>query len=454
MIDKKLLIYIIFMVIGVIFNISILMFSSIIDVFSCVVSISIISLVITISTYKTYQCNDIFQPITIINTFLFFMFVLRPIKLLSMKSLTEASYFRYYFLTHRYYSISELPFALAFIIGLIGVVAINAGYWVARQKTKYRKLTITPYISSQEKIRTTKQWINIYICFAVLVWAYYICKSFWGGDRVTYSTIDILWIYVFCVAVLLEQIITKKINAKIWAILMISILSFSILGNRQHIVNLLLCVFIPYSYMNKKSINTKTIFLSIIMMLVIVWYGTLRRGSNFTLDTIFEYFLGEFAMFDMLVLGLKHQITFNDPFYYGYNYLCFLNYIIPSLNIEYFDFMHVQVVFNGLIGGGIPTSIIGSLYFNFSYIGTVLGGLIIGVFIGYRYNKCVEMNTSFSIAYYSMFLTFVYDITRVGDIGREIVNYLILFGCFKIAILFIGEGEKRFHNIRFKNIIN
>lgn len=443
MINKKVLLFIICMCLGLAINISFNLISGITEMISCFISIAMITVITAISLYNAWKHNDVFQPITIINIMLFFIFVLRPIQILLMESLKQASYFRYYFLLYGEHSISELPFAEALLIGLMGIIGVNSGYLITRQKTKFNKLKVSSYKLNERRIKNAKEWINVYVCFATLILMFYIYKSFSGGNQVTFSTIDILWIYIFCVSVLLEQIIKEKISFKIWMILLVSILAFSVLGNRQHIINLLLCVFIPYSYMNKKSINKKTIFLGITMVFVIVWYGSLRRGNEFTINTMLEYFLGEFSMFDMLVLGLDHKIAYNDGFYYGYNYLCFLNYIIPSLEIEFFDFRHVQDVFNGLIGGGIPSSIIGSLYFNFSYIGTIVGSFLMGIFVGDRYNKYIKMNTSLSIAYYSIFLTFIYDVTRVGDIGREIINYFILFGCFKIALLFIDNKEAK-----------
>lgn len=421
------------------------------DLFTCSTMLVITLIFIIISLFHANKQSDMFQPITIINIILLFIFVLRPIQLLIATDIQSFNFFRYYSLVYGGNTLVDLPFDLALVLGTIGTASINTGYWCVRKKNRNSKITDKPYIISlNDKIRINF-WINCFIAFALIIWAYFIYKSLGKASNSVFTTKDILWMYIFCVVVLLQQIIDRRFGTKIIAILILSIISFSLLGTRQHIVNLLLCTFIPYVYMRKKSINMRTLILGFLIVFVVLWYGSMRSGIDLTIGNSFERFLGEFSMYDALVLAIKHKETFGDPYYFGYNYLCFLNYIIPGINIEFFDYMHTRILFNGAIGGGTPTSLVGSLYLNYSYIGVILGCILFGVFVSKRYNKYARMRTNISLAYYSIFLTFVYDVLRVGDIGRELVNYLILLGCFKIAMIFVKKKESNKNTMELIN---
>lgn len=105
--------------------------------------------------------------------------------------------------------------------------------------------------------------------------------------------------------------------------------------------------------------------------------------------------------------------------FYGYNFLTVITTVIPGIKIAQFDHELTRIVFNGLFNGGIPVTIFGSLYFNFSYLGVVVGSFILGSVFRYMRNKCTKKISVKGIMYYSIFTTFAYDIIRVGDVGRE-----------------------------------
>ena len=109
-----------------------------------------------------------------------------------------------------------------------------------------------------------------------------------------------------------------------------------------------------------------------------------------------------------------------------------------------FDHLLVQDVFRGMIGGGIPVSVVGTLYMNFGYIGLIVLSFVLGrcFSVVYIYNR---NKVSFEGDLQNIvFLTLVYDLTRVGDFSKEFVVFLILFLCLKIAFLFINRDQDKF----------
>ena len=114
-------------------------------------------------------------------------------------------------------------------------------------------------------------------------------------------------------------------------------------------------------------------------------------------------------------LALKHKkATFANPITWVH-YLSLFNYIIPglissSLTLCILEFSSADT------GGWYPTSLVGSLYLNFSYVGVVVGCGLLGLLLQENTTSMALMRSNLSIAYYAMLVTFTYDILRVGEI--------------------------------------
>lgn len=394
------------------------------------VGVSAILAFFLLSLHYAYRDRDIFQPISVINIVLLFIFVMRPAQLVISGSVHSFLFFRLYGFVYGAGELVDLPFDVALMLGAIGMGSVNTAYWFARARAGNPRLVFRYVAIAAQERKRVRSFINVYIAFALVIWTYYIYRAVAG---LPHSTVDILWIYIFCVVVMLQQLMDTRLEVRNYWILILSILSFFLLATRQYIVNLLLCTVVPYIYIRGGKVNLRTILLGFVIIFVVVWYGAIRGGTALTVSTVFERLVGEFSMFDALVLALKHKATFGEPYYLGYNYLSLFNYIIPGVDIEFFDFMHTRVLFGGYVGGGTPTSLVGSLYLNFSYVGVVVGCGLLGLFVARKYNKYALMRSNLSIAYYAMLVTFTYDILRVGDISRELINYFILFGCFEVG---------------------
>lgn len=244
---------------------------------------------------------------------------------------------------------------------------------------------------------------------------------------------NMVWIFIF--SSLLLYLIPRKKDADIYSysIIGLSVALLSLTGRRQYIVNQLICYMLPLYFTGEKRKKTYAllaIFL-IVTLIIVKFYARLRGGSHES-DFLISV-LNEFSMFDMLlVTDIDFSIN-GLGLFWGKNYLNIFTIPIPKLNIQPFDHMATGIVFNNLFHGAIPTSLFGSLYFNFSYIGTCLGAFLLGKVMLKALEKFSSDISYESIGYYSIFATFIYDIIRVGDIGRELWTYmtfLIVYSCF------------------------
>ena len=181
-----------------------------------------------------------------------------------------------------------------------------------------------------------------------------------------------------------------------------------------------------------------------IILGVIFVFGNVRReliGAHLQ-DSFFEGILGEFCMFDMLLVSLRYFKQFQPGLFCGYNYLSIFTVPIPWISIDPFDHRLTDIVYLGRFHGGIPTSLFGSLFFNFSFVGVCLGSLLVGSLFMKIQKRLSVLNDYNSIGYYSIVSTFVYDLVRVGDFGREtwsLITFLLVYIVFSYIMKRIAK---------------
>lgn len=401
-------------------------------------------LAVSISSFKSIRERDLFQPIMIVNGFLVFIFILRPIFLLKNPSeviYKSSSVFERYNILYGIYDINTLPFSKALFIGLLGILSIYFGYYVVgkfKLLTKSNRKLVFENIDVYKFDNTnTKKWILVALGVAIIGIILFFAKYNFkllistAGRRslegISFSVFESYWIYLIpCIIIFIYMQKNNYNKIAIYFITIIySLLSMAI-GRRYIVINILLVIIVLEYYVDlKRKISFKLIALIILAFLAVILYGSIRRnniGANIN-SSYFGFILDEFDMFDTLILSLDYKKRFGLELYHGYSYLSTLLRFIPefiwSNKPTYFDVLHTQVLFQGTIHGGTPTSLIGSLYLNFSYIGIMVGGTLFGYIFSKMYSLLTEKNTAESLGYYVLFVTFIYDIIRVGDIGRE-----------------------------------
>lgn len=433
---------IILSIIGITLNFNMVSYLVIITIFSS------LGLLIW-STTKSILSKDIFQPVMVFNAIYFFVFILRPIYLLYF-GMDNSSVVNVYYNLY-YAEIRNIDFLISLIIGFMGQICLYLGYYFYEYKSgeiKFQQLGLRKPSKNQKNI------VSMLFLFTAVFMTYYLLK-YSNGDiigfltlknRIKFSTVNILWIYVGTITVLFQIYTKRKISITIIIFMLIIIVLSSGTGHRSFPFNLLLSsVVLSYYWVYKKKLSFKLIVLTSVAIVSILVYGFFRlqsRGGVWT-GEIIDSLMNEFIMFDMLLISVNHQKLLGGFKYYGFNFLSIFNGFIPShinpLWVNQFDHQHTTNIFKGHFNGAIPTSIFGSLYLNFSFLGVLIGGIILGTLFFIVGKKTIESKRLTNIIIYSLFTTFIYDIFRVGDVGREFWTFMIYLIIFYIIRFFYGK---------------
>ena len=411
-------------------------------IYTTVTALVVINVLIT--SYKNGLLIGFFS---IANAFIALIFVARPIFLLLSESIEQYGNFRRYFLYYGYLSYVEMPWAQAALIGTIGTICLNIPFLYYRNQGK---LAFADQLEYPDKISFDRNTTLGLFFFLVVGFA---SASLYGIKVLRSSSLhiyDLIWIFVFSCVFIYTITRRRKAGLYIYIIIALSMFLLSFRGRRQYAVNMLLCYIcaLYFAGKNRKRTLFRVGIMIIVAFIVVFVYGNVRRtlrGASIQ-ESFFNGIIGEFTMFDMLLVCLKYKTTKELGLFWGYNYLSIFTIPIPGISVQAFDHRLTEIVFQGRFNGGIPTSIFGSLFFNFSYIGVFLGSAILGKTLAKLQQKLANIKDYDSIGYYCIFSTFVYDIVRVGDIGREtwsLISFLIVYYIFSSVMRQFNKGEVR-----------
>lgn len=418
-------------------------------------------LLLIVSTYKSYITQDLLQPIMIVNIFVFFIFVARPMHILWGDAILNDNHVFYiYNNLYGLGNINELPYNKSLIIGLIGLISIYIGYYTTFSSSGIKfgliikDFNYKPFLEGSKGVSRSIFWYRFFIMLAGLSCIIFFVRFGISANKFSalgmdFGTIDIIWIHIGTVALIFGFLIRGRLKIGSWFIIFLYCILVSVIAKRAYIVNLLLPILVISYYLRyKKVINIKLIFLVFGIIASVLIYGSIRSnaiGRNMS-SLLIANILAEFSMFDMLLVSIRYENLYGRIFFGGYNYLSIFNGFLPSSiwpwKVNQFDHAHTAIIFRGLYGGAVPTSLLGSLYFNFSFIGLIIVSIIFGVLIRKIYIKMLRINSRISIGVYALFTTFLYDIIRVGDIGREIWSFFVYLGVFLIMSFFIKPNNK------------
>lgn len=236
-------------------------------------------------------------------------------------------------------------------------------------------------------------------------------------------------------AIVAANFFTKERN-KFLIMATISILVFRLFsdGGRSPIVYLALSFIIAYFYSNddkridnnsfhfKKRITLKIgkkqllFFGGILLTAIALYYITLSRSGTESLRYTYYYFAMQPIMFEkwanyinlkgLYAYGLSSLNGLFFPFFYLLaNFIPFMGYPVGWRNI--YDTIELlgtqwQVITVYGTSANSYVSIFWSLYFDFRTMGIVLGMLIVGLIVGYSYQKVLSYPSQKNIAIYSM----------------------------------------------------
>ena len=403
------------------------------SIFFCLL-FSLVSCLVIVSSYKkSIEISSAISFFSIANLFAGFIFVIRPVYLLIQGNMLLFPAQLYHNVHRVYLEYGDLPWAKASLIGMLGIIFLNLPILFSGKDMKLKILSIR---ASEYKFRNNQNIALALIAIFGLANAavFYIRRT----QGLSIHIYNLVWVFIF--ASLLLYIISRKRRADFssYVLIGLAVMFLSLIGRRQYIVNLLICYMIPLYFTGKNRKKTYALLsLFVLATLFIVRIYAEIRGSG--QRDLFSGVIGEFSMFDMLMVT---DVDFNlngIGLFWGYNYLNIFTIPIPRIHIRPFDHLVTDIVFNNMFNGGIPTSLFGSLYFNFSYIGVCLGSLVLGMILLKAQKKFSTDMSYESIGYYSIFATFVYDIIRVGDVGREFWSCMTFIIVYSFFIFFMRK---------------
>jgi hypothetical protein len=398
----------------------------------------------------SYKKDNIVSFNNIANLFSASIFIIRPIQLYFERfDLSNFILLNINNKINRSIQLLEFPIAQAGLIGLLGIYALNI-FFLSQKSIQIDIGNYPKWYKYRKLSKGQKLGITLFIITSFGSAIIYLLKSYINANSI--HIYDMLWIFLFSIITIYIICFYHRATFLTSVLLIISIAITSLTARRQFIVNFLLCYIIPIYYVgeNKKRRIRGMVLVSIILIIIVSAYGRIRAISQGLIGYSYSRaLLSEFSMYEMLLVTLKQFNENKINYFWGYNYLTIFTLPISSLKVEHFDHMLTRIVFSGILGGGNPISIFGSLFLNFSYMGVMIGSLFLGwTFTKVQNKLALRIKRSYDgIGYYALFSTFVYDIIRVGNIGREIwmlvVQGAVFFIAFKILDYFsIKRGNK------------
>ena len=418
--------------------------------FTFIILLVILTIILYLFERICIKQKNIIQPITIINILIFIMFVVRPFILYFSSNYSQlinnSNSLRVYSLINNITSFNQLPHIQTIVLIIVGTTFINWGYFFKNKRNFIEPkeefdYSVVPIKFTSIIILLTVSLISIVMFF--LKYDYNVLISNAGRFAlagISFGTIDILWAYVLPFTIIFYYMYTLKYSKNKFFLCILIVMYMVLLmciSRRYFIVNLLVYLFVFIYYKNRKFKFSYILIILFMFSSIMIFAGI--RNNNIGKeadDNILIALLDEFDMYDMLVCSQNSIINGSINFYKGTNYLSFP--IIPKSiwanKPLYFDVEHTSILLNNNIKGGIPTSIIGSLFLNFNIIGVIIGGFLFGIIIKYFYNKIYPIKNIKDLFLFVIFLTFCYDIVRVGDITREIwtaiVYTIVFYACY------------------------
>jgi len=407
--------------------------------------------------------HNIVQPIVIIDALIIVTFAVRAFYLLTTnwnELLAESTALRMYSSLYGAGNIYAFDISGALSLILMLTVLLNSGYFLTRDNKEIFK-DIRKFDLKNEKVNmggimfvTAIMTVNIILFFSKYGFSYLMSNA--GKLQVVgidFSFYETLWLYIF--PILISYLLIKAMKKEIpyFITIIMSFIYFVLLislSRRSYIVNLGILLFMILLYCNKSGkvkFKLSYVILGILIMASVLLFASIRDANigKSTSTSIFTEIISEFDMFDMLLCS-RHYFTYHTNYYNGLNYLSFP--FIPTLfwpsKPTYFDVYNCQIIFQNIYKAGIPTTIFGSLYLNFGYF-SLLIVYFIGRLLKKIYNKIFPIKSINAVIIYSIFLCFVYDCFRVGDITRETWSFMLFLACYFICkfLIFSKKEENK-----------
>jgi oligosaccharide repeat unit polymerase len=173
-----------------------------------------------------------------------------------------------------------------------------------------------------------------------------------------------------------------------------------LVGSRGQVLNILFMLIVPFHYLIKKITISKAIVLGVLMTTMVVFLGATRGNSvdvtnvNLANSHYSDFLLRSHRFFDLVSIGKTiEKVPEEVDHLYGSSLARFFVVPIPRevwsdkpISLGQIVGAEIYGVGIGVIGGGVPPTIVGELYFNFNLVGVIVGMLLFGVLTRFVYS--------------------------------------------------------------------
>jgi len=367
----------------------------------------------------------------------------RVFSLLYVLFFYQLSFYSYYFIEQK------IDFSFVNILGPINILVI-LGYVCASVLLNFnilrnmKKKTYYKYNHKREFAITF--FIFIFLLFLLLIYylkagTFPIFLSSIEDGRISIASkvsgfVIVLLQFIFILYVLLvSKLFYQKKYWVAFIILMATISFWLLMASKRPIAGLLLMFLIFYLY-QKKHIKNIYIIISIVLILtLVVIYGSFRLFGDFDIDHILKILT---AIFNAEMFNLSLVLKNPPPLQYGQTYLNSILMVFTDVK----DIGTILKDYYGLnfLGGGITIGIIGEGWINFSYFGVLIESFLFW-FIVIKLSKKIEMssfqNDYFSIGKYNFYFYFMLWVLRNGFFAA--ITPLFYFVIFEIITRFVRK---------------
>jgi len=164
-------------------------------------------------------------------------------------------------------------------------------------------------------------------------------------------------------------------------------------GYREPALRLLFNAFVVGMYIRHRKISPKWILvLGLFIILIIGLLGYLRLESHLTTELSMILRLGIWRLFvvNLYVLNLVYDLfPSSEPYMLGTSYLIDIETLLPGYQ-PHFGFWLKERLGLEFAGGGVTQTIIGELFLNWGWIGSIVGMFTMGIVFRILYHALVK----------------------------------------------------------------
>lgn len=410
--------------------------------------IFLIIILFIVKRYKRYKLLQLNDFILIFFALFFPLSLIRPY--LGFISIIGYDIFKKY----------DLLETCSFVV-LVYLLLFLLGYMLFRNKINFKKSTNNPIIFKNHYVKIFKKVSIIVFIINILVMANFIYSqgSFFEylsniesiRQTLTGQLGNHILIYLSVLLSLYLIFIENKISIVSITGILIGIISFAIYGFRGPVLTILIVLFFVLQKLNliKIKFNFKYIFIIGVVLYSFVLIQDLRSHELENNEAFYLKFLTRFFGYEPLMVVyekviMQGKFTFNT-FYNNLDYIVtmpiprnLMEDKIKPVSIIFTDEMFYDEGDRSFATGGISPTIIGSLIWNFHYLGYFFM-ILFGMFTTYIENRFRTQQNVFKnlvLVIFTLYLILAveYPENFVGVIWLLFISYSIIYIIHKIII--------------------